>query len=314
MLAQRPRKTRRLGFEPGDIVERPALHAEYGGHTSSRISPSPDGALVMVFLDRNASSAQTALTGWRDDGHFHLCGEGATGDHEPRRGNKAIRDHEANGRALLLFQSTGPGTTVLFLGRFRCVDGYETDAPDNDHHSMRTVLMFRLSPVDPVAPREGAAVRPFAMAARTEIALTDFIEGEADSQIDKLRPASAEELHRESLERRYAALLASRGANTLRLRIGLIGETTQLRTGLFDPEANLLLEASGSNSRQAITTALGRLLDGARFISPAPRKALILARAPRQDLRSFLDYYRIGLVIATDGGFEELLRTETEAL
>jgi len=59
--------------------------------------------------------------GWAD-GVFCYFGEGQTGDMEFIRGNRAIRDHAAEGKDLLVFQMLGKGQGVRFLGAFLCGD------------------------------------------------------------------------------------------------------------------------------------------------------------------------------------------------
>ncbi|MDA1382649.1 MAG: hypothetical protein O3A22_01995 [Bacteroidetes bacterium] len=40
---------------------------------------------------------------WTEDDYFLYTGEGQVGDMEFKKGNLAIRDHEQNGKKLLLF-------------------------------------------------------------------------------------------------------------------------------------------------------------------------------------------------------------------
>jgi 5-methylcytosine-specific restriction enzyme A len=51
---------------------------------------------------------------------YLYMGEGQVGDMEFRSGNKAIRDHAANGKDLLLFKALGKGQGYRFLGQFAC--------------------------------------------------------------------------------------------------------------------------------------------------------------------------------------------------
>jgi 5-methylcytosine-specific restriction protein A len=72
------------------------------------------------------------------------------------RGNRAIRDHMADGRDLLLFEATKTKGNYRFMGCFAFA-GWETvEAPDRDEQR-RNAILFELVPVagaEPAPPAE----------------------------------------------------------------------------------------------------------------------------------------------------------------
>jgi 5-methylcytosine-specific restriction protein A len=83
---------------------------------------------------------------WEGDQLFHYYGEGQRGDMEFRAGNKAIRDHAANGKELHVFFMERHNPDVRYLGQMRYTGHDLTEAPDFDHQ-MRQAIVFRLQPV-----------------------------------------------------------------------------------------------------------------------------------------------------------------------
>jgi len=62
-------------------------------------------------------------------------------------GNKAIRDHAADGKDLLLFQALGKSKPYRYLGRFACQDWEIVQAPDRENHT-RDAIVFLLAKLD----------------------------------------------------------------------------------------------------------------------------------------------------------------------
>jgi 5-methylcytosine-specific restriction protein A len=62
-------------------------------------------------------------------------------------GNKAVRDHAADGKDLLLFQALGKSKPYRYLGRFACQDWEIVQAPDRENHT-RDAIVFLLAKLD----------------------------------------------------------------------------------------------------------------------------------------------------------------------
>ena len=73
----------------------------------------------------------------------HYTGEGQIGDQLMAQGNRAIRDHEAEGRELHVFEVTNGVAT--YLDEFEYVDHYWADGADTNGDP-RSLLVYRLRP------------------------------------------------------------------------------------------------------------------------------------------------------------------------
>src|SRR5215218_4526037 len=91
-------------LRPGELIRRVDLHDRYGGRRQGGISPSKQTPNVFLFTDQ----ARGALHGYiydgaQEDGSYNYTGEGQYGDQQMAQGNRAIRDHQREGRDLHLF-------------------------------------------------------------------------------------------------------------------------------------------------------------------------------------------------------------------
>src|SRR6202041_1120564 len=75
---------------------------------------------------------------------FHFTGEGQVGDQTMTNGNRAIRDHAAQGRHLRLFE--GSRGVVKYAGEMYYSGWYEDDAPETGDGPLREVIVFKLAP------------------------------------------------------------------------------------------------------------------------------------------------------------------------
>ncbi|MDN3276891.1 HNH endonuclease signature motif containing protein [Frankia sp. RB7] len=153
-----PSDIRHVGipFEVGSLYHRQrAIHQVFGGQERGGIA-TPSG-FPFVFLFTGESGQQFGYSdGWRPDGIFAYTGEGQSGDMEFVRGNRAIRDHLADGRDLLLFEATKTKGSYRYLGCFAFA-GWETkDAIDREGES-RKAIVFELIPVAEVGPAPEAS-------------------------------------------------------------------------------------------------------------------------------------------------------------
>lgn len=75
---------------------------------------------------------------------------------------------------------------------------------------------------------------------------------------------------------------------------------------LFDKTANVLYEAKGSGTRDAIRMAIGQLADYVRFAPDGVRRAVLLRERPRPDLENLLRSQDVIAVWrSADGGFRD---------
>ena len=85
---------------------------------------------------------------WDDDGVLHYYGEGQSGDMQDKGGNRAIREHQQNGKRLLLFQMMGRGQPYRFLGEFRFRHAYAKDGVPDTSGEAKSAIVFMLEPIE----------------------------------------------------------------------------------------------------------------------------------------------------------------------
>jgi 5-methylcytosine-specific restriction protein A len=131
-------------FVDGRLYSRADIHKAYGGQERGGIATPAHHPLVLAFTGSEGSKH-----GYSDerlaDGSWRYFGEGQSGDMVLKRGNLAIAHHSTSGRDLLLFQTTGKGKPVRFLGQFICGAYDVEDAPDRDGFR-RKAIVFNLVP------------------------------------------------------------------------------------------------------------------------------------------------------------------------
>jgi 5-methylcytosine-specific restriction enzyme A len=129
-------------FKVGAIYNRRQdIHAEFGGNQQSGIVPSPSHPYIFLFSAERGEEFGYK-DGWDKDENFIYSGEGQFGNQQFVRGNRAIRDHAANGKELHLFERHGSGT-YKYLGQFavkshKFVTG--KDAQGNDRQLIKFFL------------------------------------------------------------------------------------------------------------------------------------------------------------------------------
>lgn len=119
-------------------------------------------------------------------------------------------------------------------------------------------------------------------------------------------PSHAEyeaERREHQLVERYHMYLRGQRHAVCRLKILPRGEAKPIFCDLFDQTANMLVEAKGTVTRNAVRMAIGQLADYKRFVDPAPRLAILLPTAPRADLCDLLTAEGIEVVWPVGSAF-----------
>lgn len=135
-----------IPFEVGNLYHRRRdIHQIFGGQERGGIATPADCSFVFLFTGE--SGGQFGYSdGWRSDGIFAYTGEGQKGDMTFVRGNRAIRDHLADGRDLLLFEATKTKGIYRFVGCFAFAGWESIQAPDG-RGQPRSTIVFELVPV-----------------------------------------------------------------------------------------------------------------------------------------------------------------------
>ncbi len=128
-------------FKRGQIYPRRQIHNMIGGQEQGGISTPKNVPLILLFSTQQRRY-YTYYGGWKSDGFYHYFGEGQTGDMRMIRGNRAIRDHQKEGKTLMLFEGVEPGM-YRFQDFMTCADYYQKDT--DTLGNKRKVFIFRLA-------------------------------------------------------------------------------------------------------------------------------------------------------------------------
>lgn len=129
-----------------EYSRRDDIHAAFGGQRQGGISTPAGQPYIFIFTGKSGEQHGYA-DGWQENGVFLYTGEGQKGDMKFRAGNKAIRDHAANGKDLLLFEALGKQKPVRYLGRFSC-PSWDTFQEHDSDGNYRECIQFHLVPSD----------------------------------------------------------------------------------------------------------------------------------------------------------------------
>jgi hypothetical protein len=249
--------------------------------------PSRSSPNVMIFSDAASAEQQGHFDGWREDGCFHYTGEGQRGDQRMKAGNAAILRHEAEGRALRLFD--GARGSVKYMGEFALdaeVPIYTTDAPESRTGIVRSVIVFRMRPLDTRASPGASVLDRVAREGVEHVAVEQ--QWTEKAFIASRRREDEAERREKKLVLAFEEQLVRQGHSVDRLKIVPPGEAKPLFCDLIDNTTNTLYEAKGTVERGSIRMAIGQLLDYARFVEPRPRLAALFPSKPRADLLELL--------------------------
>lgn len=138
----------------GDIYRRQHLNNRFGGNRMSGISVSVREPVVLLFHTEEPSQ-QFYEDGFDDDGVYWYSGEGTSGDMQWTNANRAIRDHMADGRDLLLFERVQRKDGLWrFAGPMRYLEHRIESRPDKQG-DLREAIVFGLIehlPIEADAP------------------------------------------------------------------------------------------------------------------------------------------------------------------
>ncbi len=136
-----------LDFQKGQFYNRAKdIHDRYGGSRRSGIAPCAHHPLIFVFT--GSLGEQYGYTDALDEnGIYHYTGEGQVGDMTLTKGNKALAEHQQNGKAILLFKKTKKGMDYQYLGEHVCTS-YEFNQIPDKNGDLRQGIVFHFLNVD----------------------------------------------------------------------------------------------------------------------------------------------------------------------
>jgi hypothetical protein len=296
----------------GDQIERKKLHSTFGGRTQGGIGPSAKTPNVFIFTDPVAGERHGYYDDWMPDGRFHYSGEGQYGDQRMLSGNASILNHQAEGRALRVFQ--GARGTITYRGEF-VVDQenpwYSADAPETNDGPLRKVIVFRLKPVDAIPQAPTTKLGRLLGTEPNQVDDLPLERNETETTfVNPNREAYEADRKEARLVKSFAEYLTSHGHPSGRQRILPPGESRPLFTDLHSKPLGLLVEAKGSVTRESVRMAIGQLADYGRFVDHAIR-AILLPSMPREDLLALAKTQGCAVIWPVDNGF---VSTDPKAL
>lgn len=135
-------------YEIGALYSRRLeIHDVLGGQRQGGISTPASSPFVIIFTGE-AGKQHGYHDFWDDNGHFHYFGEGQVGDMQDKGGNRAIREHLANNKRLILFQMMGHGRPYRYVGEFRCLKAYSQANVRDTKDTPRVAIVFELEPIN----------------------------------------------------------------------------------------------------------------------------------------------------------------------
>jgi len=134
-----------LAFIEGQIYSRTKdITGRFGGSAQSGIAPSAQYPAVFIF-----TGGEGGKFGYRDFWDtarqvYTYTGEGQVGPMTFTKGNKAIRDHVADGRAIHLFEKAQRKDGLYcYIGEMQCAATQMVIGPDK-HGAERDIIQFQL--------------------------------------------------------------------------------------------------------------------------------------------------------------------------
>lgn len=132
-------------FKIGHRYKRRHLHDHYGGQEQGGvITPSKVPAIFLITGDSGKQHGYSDI--WHEDGHLSYFGEGQTGPMRFIKGNKAIRDHKRNGKAIHIFRDERKGW-LSYTGEFELI-GYDDKVKTTGRDGVRDAIVFELARCD----------------------------------------------------------------------------------------------------------------------------------------------------------------------
>jgi 5-methylcytosine-specific restriction protein A len=138
-------------FNPGQLYRRRQLHEQFGGQRQGGIS-TPAKVPFVLLVTGDSGKQHGYADEWTEDGQFLYTGEGQRGDMKLVGGNRAIREHWTNNKALHVFEQDKKEKRFLrYLGEMEYLRHTFREGVDTDG-KVRQALVFHLRPVGTLAP------------------------------------------------------------------------------------------------------------------------------------------------------------------
>jgi hypothetical protein len=308
----------------GDEQSRTDIQGRYGGSSSRGISAPASGSGntdIMLWWKPEHGHAFGYVDGWTDDASsFYFTGTGQFGDQRfesPHAENGRVRDHVVNSDRVRLLRYVRKNwvryTAELTLHPtepWRWMDG-----PDGTGQ-IRRMIQFRFMAVDaesltpdevtrsPVLDRPRADPLPTSLPAPSK-AVLEAMRTKQFKRLVLAREVVATRAEAQLVRDFSTWLQSAHGLSSSGLTIPYDPEGRNLRADLYIHSLEILVEAKSSSAREHLRTAIGQLLDYARYVSPRPRLMCLVPDRPADDM--LMLFAELGVTVAwrwTDGSFK----------
>jgi 5-methylcytosine-specific restriction protein A len=144
-------------FHIGELYSRKRdIHLKFGGNSQSGIASSSQVPAIFLFTGESGLKF-----GYRDSpealDYCDYIGEGQSGDMKFTAGNRALRDHVQDGKAVHLFKALGKSKPCRYVGEFS-LSSYSLKQGIDRELNERQIIVFHLVRVKESTMDEGLLV------------------------------------------------------------------------------------------------------------------------------------------------------------
>lgn len=146
-------------FERGRTYNRTReIHDRFGGQRQGGII-TPSSFPLVIAITGEAGGQHGYSDRMREDGVFEYFGEGQRGDMQLIRGNRAIAQHSAEGKSLLLFRKIARDGSLRFEGEWVC-EGFSIRSSKDSVGELRKAIVFELRSLEAIAEADAKTSMP----------------------------------------------------------------------------------------------------------------------------------------------------------
>ncbi|MEQ9454561.1 MAG: HNH endonuclease signature motif containing protein [Phycisphaeraceae bacterium] len=188
----------------GEVYPRDQIHERFGGNPQQGIVPCKIEPCVLLF---HSSSGQHSFydDGFDETGIYWYSGMGTTGDMTWNSANKAVRDHQEDGKDLLFFEhARRKGGLWRYCGERICV-GHRIETRIDSTGSPRDAIQFALIDSDGTSSDQqtDAAIDKLDFDSLRSLAL------QSDPEASSIASRVVSTRHRSAAVKKYALLRAN---------------------------------------------------------------------------------------------------------
>ena len=133
-------------FEKGKSYRRLDIHEQFGGRQQSGISNCPKHPYIFIWTKRKQE--QDVYEDKWENNYYLYSGEGRIGDQKFTGGNKSIRDHKKNGKAIFLFEKDYKKSGFWIYISEMSLEGCRNYNNYDEIGNLRTCIQFQLKPLN----------------------------------------------------------------------------------------------------------------------------------------------------------------------